>query len=131
MAIVLSLSFFLPPPPPLPSSLSHPAMQQQQQQQNPRPSPFLPLYDHSPPPRASGVAQSIWAPQPQASESTWPRALEAFSRSSAAAPTTREDVFGPVGAVGDGRGGGGNGKTYASANGSPDLRSDSCTHPFW
>ncbi|KAK0474137.1 armadillo-type protein [Armillaria luteobubalina] len=74
---------------------------------------------------------SIWAPQPQPSESTWPKALDSFSRvaekevqqqssrpmqvSSQTAPMiTREDVFGPapsvwsttakeVGAIGDGR----------------------------
>ncbi len=74
---------------------------------------------------------SIWAPQPQPSESTWPKALDSFSRvaekevqqqpsrsmqvSSQTMPMiTREDVFGPapgvwsttakeIGAIGDGR----------------------------
>ncbi|KAK0207261.1 armadillo-type protein [Armillaria fumosa] len=101
--------------------------------------PFLTVHDHSPPPQ-NGVrprqtsgqpAMSIWAPQPQPSESTWPKALDSFSRvaekevqqqpsrpmqvSSQTAPMiTREDVFGPapsvwsttakeVGAIGDGR----------------------------
>lgn len=68
---------------------------------------------------------SIWAPQPQPSDTTWPKALDSFSRvaeqanrpelhhhSSMSGPVvTREDVFGPVpskdvatvGAIGDGR----------------------------
>ncbi|KAF8911768.1 armadillo-type protein [Mucidula mucida] len=72
---------------------------------------------------------SIWAPQPQPSESTWPKALDSFSRVAEHDQNframhqhyqqqpviTREDVFGPVqtttdvygppkiGAIGDGR----------------------------
>ncbi|KAJ4477458.1 pumilio-family RNA binding repeat protein [Lentinula aciculospora] len=77
----------------------------------------------------AGSLASIWAPQPQPSDSTWPKALDSFSRvveseTQLAAHTenqhhpsvpgpvvTREDVFGPsppkdmvfVGAIGDGR----------------------------
>ncbi|KAK0185347.1 armadillo-type protein [Armillaria mellea] len=101
--------------------------------------PFLAVHDHSPPPQngarprqpSGPPAISIWAPQPQPSESTWPKALDSFSRvaekevqqqpsrsmqvSSQTAPLiTREDVFGPapgvwsttikeIGAIGDGR----------------------------
>lgn len=42
---------------------------------------------------------SIWAPQPQPSEVTWPKALDTFeqhSRGPLANIVTREDVFGPV-----------------------------------
>ncbi|KAG6872936.1 hypothetical protein C0995_004986 [Termitomyces sp. Mi166 len=70
------------------------------------------------------LAASIWAPQPQPSETSWPKTLDSFSRvaeqrevaTGNAAPVRREDVFGPVatqargpmdassvGAVGDGR----------------------------
>lgn len=70
------------------------------------------------------LASSIWAPQPQASEITWPNAFDKFSRvindkegvqSDLYRPVTKEDVFGPVrvpavsashrniGAVGEGR----------------------------
>jgi hypothetical protein len=81
------------------------------------------------PPRSrqpSGLLGSIWAPQPQQSDTTWPRALESFSRAAELQsdlyplcepriPTvqpivSRDDVFGPVqettreiGAIGDGR----------------------------
>ena len=77
------------------------------------------------PPRsrqALGVAASIWAPQPQPSDTTWPRTLDSFSRvaerefdlrSRLEPVLRREDVFGPVpsapsrsrdvGAIGDGR----------------------------
>lgn len=75
----------------------------------------------------TGISGSIWAPQPQPSEGTWPRTLDSFSRVverdfeprgvSMAPLVTREDVFGPavtnapmpnsrqrdVGAIGDGR----------------------------
>ncbi|KIK66678.1 hypothetical protein GYMLUDRAFT_909956 [Collybiopsis luxurians FD-317 M1] len=76
----------------------------------------------------SGSLASIWAPQPQPSDTTWPKALDSFSRavdpeltikrpdlqhhSSMPGPVTSEDVFGPtlfkeaatsVGAIGDGR----------------------------
>lgn len=66
-----------------------------------------------------GVAASIWAPQPQPSETTWPKTLDSFSRvaerefdlRTCFEPVVRrEDVFGPVvarpkdvGAIGDGR----------------------------
>lgn len=71
------------------------------------------------------LASSIWAPQPQATETTWPNAFDRFSRvvndkegtqSDLYRPVTKEDVFGPVrvpvasalhrrtiGAVGEGR----------------------------
>ncbi|KAK0436291.1 armadillo-type protein [Armillaria borealis] len=101
--------------------------------------PFLAVHDHSPPPQngsrprqpSGPPTMSIWAPQPQPSESTWPKALDSFSRvaekeiqqhpsrsmqvSSQTMPMiTREDVFGPapgvssmtakeIGAIGDGR----------------------------
>ena len=80
----------------------------------------------------SGLLGSIWAPQPQPSETTWPRTLDSFSRvaeretdqnvlQDARNATlqyiiNREDVFGPpqppqtqkpsareIGAIGDGR----------------------------
>lgn len=93
--------------------------------------PFISLYNRSPsqtqPPNRSrlvqGTSASIWAPQPQPSETTWPRALDSFTRvaerenASTLPLTSREDVFGPlvaskiasstqemsVGAIGDGR----------------------------
>jgi pumilio RNA-binding family len=89
---------------------------------------------HQPPPRSrqpSGLLGSIWAPQPQPSDTTWPRALDSFSREAEQlarpdashnstgsthmqpAIVSREDVFGSpqpqvqpareVGAIGDGR----------------------------
>ncbi|KAF9461903.1 armadillo-type protein [Collybia nuda] len=84
------------------------------------------MYASEPPPSRSrqpqGTAASIWAPQPQPSESTWPQTLDSFSRvaerefyssgcgDQARYPVVRrEDVFGPVppprdiGAIGDGR----------------------------
>lgn len=96
------------------------------------PSSFFSLYDPNPPrPRQpSGTAASIWAPQPQPSGTTWPKALDSFSRvaerdselcdrpdahHTVTLPVIgREDVFGPapalstarardVGAIGDGR----------------------------
>lgn len=65
-----------------------------------------------------GTAASIWAPQPQPSDTTWPRTLDSFSRVAEreldrqARPqplVRREDVFGSeprsrdIGAIGDGR----------------------------
>ncbi|KAF8640907.1 hypothetical protein AX17_000555 [Amanita inopinata Kibby_2008] len=93
---------------------------------------YLSLYDSSPPrPRQpSGISASIWAPQPQPSDSGWPRTLDSFSRvaerdfevfhsqehrnPNSLPLISREDVFGPssnltnarsrdVGAIGDGR----------------------------
>ncbi|KIM38132.1 hypothetical protein M413DRAFT_76168 [Hebeloma cylindrosporum] len=97
------------------------------------PQQFLSPYDPAPP-RArqpSGLLGSIWAPQPQPSDTTWPRTLDSFSRvaereadqyprsdprnGGALGPIiSREDVFGPsphppkrdsreIGAIGDGR----------------------------
>ncbi|RDB15678.1 Meiotic coiled-coil protein 2 [Hypsizygus marmoreus] len=74
------------------------------------------LYDPSPPRSRPtlGVAASIWAPQPQPSEATWPKTLDSFSRvaerefdarsngngnrpeTNGAAVVRREDVFGPA-----------------------------------
>ncbi|KAK6974541.1 ARM repeat-containing protein [Favolaschia claudopus] len=95
------------------------------------------MYDHSSPPRQQpppSVApppptSSIWAPQPLAGDTAWPRGIEAFSRS----PLTREDLYASLahGAIGDGRGVGigiGNKNVNVNVNvseGSPDLRADS------
>jgi hypothetical protein len=82
---------------------------------------FFPPYDRRQPQPALGTAASIWAPQPQPSDTTWPRTLDTFSRvaerdldrQGQARPqplVRREDVFGPeplrsrdIGAIGDGR----------------------------
>ena len=90
---------------------------------------YLSLYNSSPPRsrRPSGISASIWAPQPQPSDITWPKTLDSFSRvverdSENFQPLeaknvpliSREDIFGPsenpnnarpkdVGAIGDGR----------------------------
>jgi len=95
---------------------------------------YLSLYDSSPPrsrQASTGLGASIWAPQPQPSETAWPRALDSFSRAaerdsvdlhalgglqkspSSLPLISREDVFGSlntmsysskdVGAIGDGR----------------------------
>jgi pumilio RNA-binding family len=85
---------------------------------------------HSPPRPRHPLAptSSIWAPQPQPSGTTWPRAIDTFSNlaenrfhqqaigngTQASVPVAKEDVFGPVsclnanrlkdiGAIGDGR----------------------------
>ncbi|KAI0713113.1 ARM repeat-containing protein [Cerioporus squamosus] len=91
---------------------------------------FVPLFDPLPSSRTS--AASIWAPQPQPSDTAWMKAIDSFSRSSFSGapaplgmrppahrsssyptPQNNEDVFGPVGfdvrrrrdvgAIGDGR----------------------------
>ncbi|KAF8633565.1 hypothetical protein AX15_001363 [Amanita polypyramis BW_CC] len=93
---------------------------------------YLSLYDNSPPRsrQPCGISASIWAPQPQPSDNTWPKTLDSFSRvverdaevfqsqetkNPIGIPLiSREDVFGPsgnlnsarpkdVGAIGDGR----------------------------
>ncbi|KDR85900.1 hypothetical protein GALMADRAFT_52680 [Galerina marginata CBS 339.88] len=92
---------------------------------------YLSVYDPNPPRsrQPSGLLGSIWAPQPQPSDTTWPRTLDSFSRVAereaeyftrtdiqnvALQPViSREDVFGPaqpsqkvcreIGAIGDGR----------------------------
>ncbi|KAL0952147.1 hypothetical protein HGRIS_008764 [Hohenbuehelia grisea] len=82
---------------------------------------YLALYDNNPPRnrQLSGIAASIWAPQPLPSESTWPRTMDSLTRVvdgdpqqnvnvDNQLPVTREDVFGSsdkkqVGAIGDGR----------------------------
>ena len=89
--------------------------------------PFVPLFDTLPSSRTS--AASIWAPQPQPSDTAWTKAIDSFTRanysgpantvnsphrsSSFPVPQNGEDVFGPlgldgqrrrdVGAIGDGR----------------------------
>ena len=96
------------------------------------PQQFLSPYDPAPPRvrQSSGLLGSIWAPQPQPSDSTWPRTLDSFSRVAEKVADqcprpdprngglrpiiSREDVFGPsprpsqrnsreIGAIGDGR----------------------------
>ncbi|TFK90063.1 ARM repeat-containing protein [Polyporus arcularius HHB13444] len=89
---------------------------------------FVPLFDSLPSSRSS--AASIWAPQPQPSDTAWMKAIDSFSRSSfggapapigmrppahrsSSYPQNHEDIFGPVGfdvqrrrdvgAIGDGR----------------------------
>ncbi|KAK2462882.1 hypothetical protein APHAL10511_005080 [Amanita phalloides] len=93
---------------------------------------YLSLYENSPPrPRQPpGISASIWAPQPQPSDSTWPKTLDSFSRvvdrdaevfqyqefrnPNSVPLISREDIFGPsgnlnnarlkdIGAIGDGR----------------------------
>ncbi|KAF9550593.1 ARM repeat-containing protein [Agrocybe pediades] len=89
---------------------------------------YISVYEPNPPRKPSGLLGSIWAPQPQPSETTWPRTLDSFSRvaereaqqfprpdvrGGALQPIiSREDVFGPqptqnaskeIGAIGDGR----------------------------
>lgn len=74
---------------------------------------FLPFADNYNPPRSRTTAASIWAPQPHQLDSTWPNAIDSFSRDAenAAFRPQRglrgfnpmfgsEDVFGPVGLVG-------------------------------
>ncbi|KII93039.1 hypothetical protein PLICRDRAFT_49137 [Plicaturopsis crispa FD-325 SS-3] len=96
--------------------------------------PFLGFYREPEVPRSrQSSASSIWAPQPQPSETTWPKAISSFARDAERQlerlpalgpealrltplpPVSREDVFGPVGyverveqkpivgAIGDGR----------------------------
>lgn len=83
---------------------------------------YISCYDTSPPRsrEPSGISASIWAPQPQPSGITWPKALDSFSRvveresemqnhpdnrNATNMPiVSREDVFGRhIGAIGDGR----------------------------
>jgi pumilio RNA-binding family len=74
---------------------------------------FLPFADDYNPPRSRTTAASIWAPQPQQFDSTWPNAIDTFSRDAEKAAFRpqrgfrgfnpmfgSEDVFGPVGLVG-------------------------------
>ncbi|KAF7304107.1 ARM repeat-containing protein [Mycena indigotica] len=94
----------------------------QQQQQQSQPSQFLSLYDRSPQPRpspANSTMASIWAPQPQPSEVTWPRAIEAFAR---CVPQSREDTMGNVEALGPARNASG---FIGGGPATPDLRADS------
>jgi pumilio RNA-binding family len=77
---------------------------------------FLPFDNDQNIPRSRLSASSIWAPQPQPSETTWPKAIDSFSRVLAerqehhpevyrktSVPITREDVFGPIGFQDDAR----------------------------
>ncbi|KAF9237062.1 armadillo-type protein [Melanogaster broomeanus] len=87
---------------------------------------FLPFADDYSPPRSRTTAGSIWAPQPQPLESTWPNSINTLSRDAEKVALRSqkglqsfsrtfggEDVFGPlgvgaprktdVGAIGDGR----------------------------
>lgn len=96
---------------------------------NSQPFPSFHVDPNIPPSRQLNA--SIWAPQPERSDTTWPMAIDAFSRvipkrdpendnrpdfyRATSFPVTREDVFGPVGlqdgfahknvvgAIGDGR----------------------------
>jgi hypothetical protein len=77
---------------------------------------FRPFVRDYSPPRSRTTAASIWAPQPQLLDSTWPKTIDSFSRDaerefqhSSRAPNGRpfvpsgsggQDVFGPVGLVG-------------------------------
>ena len=79
--------------------------------------PSVPLFDplsSSRLPTSATLSASIWAPQPQPSESTWTRAIDSINRvndvdasyrpemrraSSHPAGRFGEDVFGPVGAL--------------------------------
>ncbi|CCM01451.1 uncharacterized protein FIBRA_03504 [Fibroporia radiculosa] len=87
--------------------------------------PFDPFFDINTPNRS--VSSSIWAPQPQPSDTAWSKAIDSFTRvntngittrpdarraTSFPNPTNGEDIFGPVdqnghrknvGAIGDGR----------------------------
>jgi pumilio RNA-binding family len=80
---------------------------------------YFPPYDRRQSQPVLGTAASIWAPQPQPLDATWPRTLDTFSRVAEREVecqpppqplVRREDVFGPepsrsreVGAIGDGR----------------------------
>jgi len=113
---LFTLNHYNPPSP----TMAHPTDAQQ----------FVSVYDPNPPRtrQPSGLLGSIWAPQPQPSDTTWPRTLDSFSRvaereaehfsrcdirNGAFQPIiSREDVFGPqptqkvnreIGAIGDGR----------------------------
>lgn len=88
---------------------------------------FNPFYDH-PPPSRQQAASSIWAPQPQLTETAWSRAIDSINRADPSAQIrpeahrassypsgqSTEDIFGPmgpsppmnkkdIGAIGDGR----------------------------
>ena len=108
----------------------HPPSSPTDMEQTASSQPFVSLFDPLPSSRTS--AASIWAPQPQPSDTAWTKAIDSFSRttfggapmplgmrpsahrsSSYPAPQNNEDVFGPVGfdvqrrrdvgAIGDGR----------------------------
>ncbi|KAH7914543.1 armadillo-type protein [Hygrophoropsis aurantiaca] len=76
---------------------------------------FVPFTNDYSPPRSRTTSASIWAPKPQPLETTWPKALDTFSRDaerenqqmghpqyypSFQSVNGNEDVFGPVGLVG-------------------------------
>ena len=89
---------------------------------------FNPFFDHPPPPPRQQPVSSIWAPQPQLTETAWSRAIDSINRadpsvslrpeahraSSFPSGKGTEDIFGPmapnlpiskkdIGAIGDGR----------------------------
>ena len=94
--------------------------------QPPTSRPFDPFFD-MPLPGDRSVHSSIWAPQPQPSETTWSKAIDSFTRvdsnghplrpdprRTSSFPSNYEDIFGAhasvdprtrknVGAIGDGR----------------------------
>jgi hypothetical protein len=77
---------------------------------------FRPFARDYSPPRSRTTAASIWAPQPQLLDATWPKAIDSFSRDAErelqhsgraqnghpffASENEGQDVFGPVGLVG-------------------------------
>ncbi|KAH9926472.1 armadillo-type protein [Fomitopsis serialis] len=88
--------------------------------------PFDPFFDMPLPNPSRSIHASIWAPQPQPSETAWTKAIDSFTRvdsnghpirpdprRTSSFPSTCEDLFGPpgadsrmrrhVGAIGDGR----------------------------
>lgn len=110
-----------PPSRPLSPSLFTVAMEHTAQTAS-----FDPFFDL--PAQSRGTSSSIWAPQPQPSETAWSKAIDSFTRVNSIGISTRpdarrassfpsvhgnEDVFGPVGlnghlrknvgAIGDGR----------------------------
>ncbi|KIM82223.1 hypothetical protein PILCRDRAFT_785661 [Piloderma croceum F 1598] len=79
------------------------------------PLSFRPFDNDQGIPRSRLSTTSIWAPQPQPPDATWPRAFDSFSRvlaerkehsdlqRSNSFPVTKEDVFGPIGFQNDAR----------------------------
>ena len=92
---------------------THHPLSQRAMQSTTNPQSFLPFADDYNPPRSRTTAASIWAPQPQQVDSTWPNAIESFSQDAEKAAFRpqrgfrgfnpsfgNEDVFGPLGLVG-------------------------------
>ncbi|KAI0347912.1 ARM repeat-containing protein [Trametopsis cervina] len=82
----------------------------------------LPAFNAGRRPSAPGLSSSIWAPQPQPSDTAWSKAIESISRANEDFPRdpsrpdfrrtssnpigrNREDVFGPLDTSPDGKGG--------------------------